>query len=904
MYRKSFARFLAPLFMLSSALPLAAQEAAPAPADDRGGVEEIIVTAQKREQSIDDVGMSIQAATGDQLAELGVTDTTQLDRVVTGFNANVTYYGTAIYTIRGVGFQDTSLAGSPTVSIYIDEMPLQFSAMTSGATLDLQRVEALKGPQGTLFGQNATGGAVNYIANKPTQEFEAGFDVSYGRFNTADISGFVSGPITETVSARVAGRVLRGGPWQKSHTRNASLAPDPFWTANGRTYGRDAEHGDSEFYNARGSLLWEPSDALSVLFTASGFVDKGDSQMPQLYGISPLNNTSPLIGLVANYPVSPRNNRAADWGPCVNTSGTGSGVVIDPDPVFDFPGVGDSNTANRLYDNCKAAERDNTFYSTTLRVDYALTDDLTITSLTSWSKFDRDAALESDGTLYQDYESWQTGYLKALFQEVRVSGSVGGEGNWVVGANYENTSTWDSFLQTYGISSAVPTIVPVPPLTLIPPFNWAGLNATPLGPTNPNNRQTADTFAVFANLEYPVLDSVIVQGGVRYTNQKRDYRGCGSDGGDGTWADISQNIQTLLRYLDDFTTIIPGVDAGPGKCASFGPASQNYAPEPEGFTDELDEDNVSWRVGVNWNATDTMLLYANVSQGYKSGSFPTVASAAFYQLVPAKQEDLLAYEVGGKFGLFDDTVQLNAAAFYYDYTDKQILGAVADPVFGSLPALVNVPESHVVGFELSAILQPIEGLRFSPSVSYARSEVDGTFRGFDPFFRAYDAFNLTPAQNQVLRNASTKDFSGLPFPNAPKWTVNFDSQYEWQVGDWLAFVGANLNYQSATKGFFHDRCNEDPSTVDPVTGFLVSCTSTFRSNDSQAFGDSDLVINARALLDLRAGVEHGAWRVWLYGRNVTNKHYWNQAQHVNDVLLRFTGMPATYGITVSYRYGN
>ena len=210
MKRTFLARSTALVLFVSAFSPALAQEAAtPAPepeaARPSGGVEEIIVTAQKREQNLSEVGMSISAMTGDQLAELGVTDASQLDKVVTGFNYSVTYYGTPILTIRGVGFQDTALASGPTVSVYLDEMPLQFAVMTQGAGLDLARVEALKGPQGTLFGQNATGGAINYIANKPSQEFEAGFDVSYGRFNTADITAFVSGPLTESLSARFAG---------------------------------------------------------------------------------------------------------------------------------------------------------------------------------------------------------------------------------------------------------------------------------------------------------------------------------------------------------------------------------------------------------------------------------------------------------------------------------------------------------------------------------------------------------------------------------------------------------------------------------------------------------------------------------------------------------------------------
>ncbi|MEQ8692193.1 MAG: TonB-dependent receptor plug domain-containing protein, partial [Pseudomonadales bacterium] len=179
----------------------------------RSAIEEIVVTAQKREESINEVGMSIQAATGDRLTELGITDTAELFKVVSGFNSNVTYYGTTIYTIRGVGFQDTALASSPTVSVYLDETPLPYSVLTQGVTLDLQRVEALKGPQGTLFGQNATGGAVNYVANKPTETFEAGIEASAGKYNTYDLQGFVSGPITEALKYRVAARMIQSDGW-------------------------------------------------------------------------------------------------------------------------------------------------------------------------------------------------------------------------------------------------------------------------------------------------------------------------------------------------------------------------------------------------------------------------------------------------------------------------------------------------------------------------------------------------------------------------------------------------------------------------------------------------------------------------------------------------------------------
>ena len=281
----------------------------------------------------------------------------------------------------------------------------------------------------------------------------------------------------------------------------------------------------------------------------------------------------------------------------------------------------------------------------------------------------------------------------------------------------------------------------------------------------------------------------------------------------------------------------------------------------------------------------------NISQGYKSGSFPTVAAAASLQLEPVKQEDLLAYEIGTKLALNEGRIQLNAAAFYYDYTDKQILAAVPDIIFGSLPALVNVPESEVWGGEISLEWYPIDGLRIAPSVSYARSEVKGKFENFDPFFNP-------------VNNANPKDFSGQKFPNAPEWQANLDMQYEWTFGDGIiGFVGMSANYQDETTGFFVDEC-KDPTQPCTREKSITTCTGDCPDLVPNFQGNTDLIINERLLIDLRAGFETQNWRVWAWGRNITDKYYWNQVAHVNDVLLRYTGMPRTYGVSVSYRMGN
>ena len=177
-----------------------------APQATSSGLGDIVVTAQKREQAINDVPLSITAASGEKLANQGITNVADLVKIVPGFNYTESAFATPVYTLRGIGFYDTSLAAKPTVSIYQDQVPIPFSIMTRGATLDLERVEVLKGPQGTLFGSNATGGAINYIAAKPTSTFKAGLDAGLDSFGQVSGGGFISGPISDTLSARVAVR--------------------------------------------------------------------------------------------------------------------------------------------------------------------------------------------------------------------------------------------------------------------------------------------------------------------------------------------------------------------------------------------------------------------------------------------------------------------------------------------------------------------------------------------------------------------------------------------------------------------------------------------------------------------------------------------------------------------------
>jgi iron complex outermembrane recepter protein len=753
------------LGLLSSTAALA-QEAQPNPTN----LGEIIVTAQKRSESINDVGMTISAISGDELISRGITDTSQLSTVVPGFTYTQTGYLTPVYTIRGVGFQDNTLTAPPSVAVYVDEVPLPFSIETQGAALDLERVEVLKGPQGTLFGESSTGGAINYIAAKPTNHFTAGADASYGNYDAVDLQGFVSGPLSDTLRARVSFRSEQRGDWQYNYVDGA-------------------KNGATNLLVGRVLLDWTPTDRLSVEINLNGSDNRSDSQAAQYYGLKAQAGGVATPAELA-YPLAPSNDRAAGWGPSGDLSGN------------------------------------STFYQASGRIDYALVPDVKLTSITAYSRYDRNLPIDTDGTDLQVFDGLEIGYVGTAFQELRLSGDYLNRLNWIVGTNYQHDTSYDSYFMHYP-QSAVTTVL--------------GL---PLTDAKNTDNQAITTKAAYANTDYKIVDSLTVQGGLRYTETDRNYAGCTRDSGDGQAAAVFNKLGLFYRKGAPATTI-----AGPGDCVTILPDL-----EPGMLVTSLDEHNVSWRTGLNWKPTGGVLLYANVSQGYKAGAIPTLSATVSSQDTPVHQERILAYETGFKLTLLDNSLQLDGAAFYYDYTNKQIRGKLPDAIFGNISGLVNVPKSKIEGLEFSAIWKPMAGLTISPSATLAESRIEGNFVNFD-----------------LLGNKA--NFTGEALPYAPKWTGNVDANYEWPIkGGWNAFVGSNLSFESATNG---------------------------------GFGDLPLfAIKAYELLDLRAGVEtpDGHLRFSVWGRNVTDTYYWTSASHLVDQFTRFTGMPATYGISVSYRY--
>ncbi|MEQ8558164.1 MAG: TonB-dependent receptor [Henriciella sp.] len=850
----------ASLFILAGLAPAVAQEGTvetdtPAAeetstADDSNmRLQSIQVTAQRREESINSVGMNIQAFGEDTLSDLRVNSVDDLQSVVPSFSVSQSYQGVPTYTLRGIGFNTINLSATSTVGTYVDEVAYPYPIMNSGPVFDIERVEVLKGPQGTLFGRNTTAGLINVVTNKPSEEFEGFSALDVGNYETINYEGMINVPFGDMVQGRLAARYETSDKgWQESISRGE-------------------DRGKIDKLGYRAALAFQPTSDLNIDMSVNGWINKSDTIGGQGFAFTPA--TDPANGNTFNVPGladflannQPNSAEDADWAPrSAREADIGVGQGVDG-PL----------------------EEDSTFIGYKLGVDYQFGDNMRIVSLTGYNDLQREANLDWSGVPYQILIQDVDGEITSLSQEIRLEGSTD-RVDWLVGAYYGKDEITDSnrtLLRDNSNSNQVSTVAaglaaaPVPTVaallgvdpSLLPPAQIAQIEALVAGvnidpetgqpyslPEILNSFQTyedigefeTETASIFANANWQLTDEFELITGIRYTEDSQDYVGCSRD----VNGSMQPNVNIFNRVFYSLTYgVAPPAALEENQCNTYNETENRFG----NVTSDLTEDNISWRVVGNYTPTDDLLLFASVSRGFKSASTPVNAASKAEQNAPAKQEQLTAYEVGVKAGLLDQTLQANASLFYYDYKDKQVSSFFPDDIYTALARLQNAPEGEAYGLDAEVTWLLTDYLTAVGGLTLLQTE--------------YGSFPTTDFAGNPT------NLQGDPFLYSPERTMSLSLLYDDTLTDTLGLRGA-----------LSARWQSDSTAGDPDNPLY----------DIPSYG----VVNGSIGV---YGIDQN-WEVSIWGKNLLDEYYWQQITSNANVILRFAGRPRTFGASLTYRF--
>ncbi len=617
----------------------------------RQGLEEVIVTAQRRAEGLQDVPISVQAFDTQQILDLGAQDIADIGF----FTPNVDFSRGANqprYKIRGIGTDDFGVGADPAVGVYIDGIYIGRSGGSKIAFNDIERVEILNGPQGTLFGRNAAAGAIQYITRKPVDGYEGWARATVGNYDRMQFEGVYNMPLTDNLYWRT------GALWNE---RDGYI--DNNFTGN--------EVGDEGNWSINSQLLWLPTDRLEVRFRVE--YDEVDQYSRA--------SSSATLG--------PRDNAAA---------------FENIESIADFD-----------------EERD--LFGTALHLNYELTDTVTFRSISSYREYDSENPEDKDGQTNPefDFDDLNAEDNEQWSQEFRFEGDIGDRFTWLTGAVYfkeEAEQRSGINLDTRAVDRLIiereagfPYEAVTPGLGFdlafqvfgdLPRIYENGQQALAAGRYTENVDVDGDyeSWAVFADATYSILDNLDLTLGIRYTEDEKEFG-----------RNVKYNDFGIWFAFDETR-----VDA-----------NGNLVPFPEGtqgtFTQKETWDDTTGRAVLDWRVTDDVLLYASYAEGYKAGGFNSASPRG--DDPPFDPEEITTWELGIKSSWFDNTLRFNAAYFDYEYDNLQELvfvdAACLGADFGAYQFLTSDIEGD--GYELSLNWLPVEGLQLWANAGKVEADV-------------------------------------------------------------------------------------------------------------------------------------------------------------------------------------
>jgi iron complex outermembrane receptor protein len=661
---------------------------------DGAGIEEIIVTAQRREENLQDVPISVSAFTAEQMAARGTSDISRLEGQVPGFTFGRSG-SDARPAIRGVRTENVGVNGDTTIGFFIDGVYQSRASQATTGFVDIERVEVQRGPQGTLYGRNTFGGNIVISSAKPSLEgYFGGMDLTVGENGRFRTDAFVNAALSDSVAIRIA------GSYEKSDGYVKNVNP----------LGNNLFDDDNRY--VRGSLLLQPNDAFSALikFDYSRRVGAGGSAFGYKLAGSyfdvasrqQLYNATPVFGL---------NTRGGNRDG-VNDALPGSAVATSDlgVPIF---AAGDPYTIDT--DQKTILDLENKAWTANLAYDFG---PVTLKSITGYTDFGAIRTSDTDFSANQIGVDFQDTRAKTFSQELQLlSSDTESALTYVLGAYYFKDKLTGIF-----INEQYPRII----RNVTPNLNLAANG----GGFYDQQRAETESYAAYAQASYAITEQLKFTAGVRYTSDKKDFAFANANAilpTAGT-PPVPQGTAITLR-----TGPIPnsafGTEGAATNCTytSFPPPRSGFQCLASNTTiltgatyDTKKFNKTTWRAGLDYQLSDDNLMYASVSTGFRSGGFNSGQGPAALQPT-FNPETVIAYEIGSKNRFADNTIQINLAAFYNNYKGLQEQRQV--PVGATTLSIIeNSGKARSYGAEAEMIWQPVDALQIGATFAYLNAK--------------------------------------------------------------------------------------------------------------------------------------------------------------------------------------
>ncbi len=683
-------------------------------------IEEVVVTAERRAESLQDVSVSVSAFDEEALQLGGITDVSRLELLVPGLN--YAFAGNdAKFNVRGANSTNTFGDNSSIVGAFVDGVYQARASQQTRAFFDVQRVEFLRGPQGTLYGRNTFAGALNVFTNTPDLEDGIGgnVDVALMRFDRIRTEGALNLPFNDQFGIRIAGFV------DKSDGYIENIA--------GPDIGAQDDRG------MRLTALWAPTDRLEIIGRYTRVEEDG--------------NEAGLFGYTFNCRFETPEGVTDPFGSVRNCESPIRGASVNGEVQGIASNGPDGDPWKVAQDYVRPVDLTDETFSLTVRYDW---DALSLTSITAANDYTNDINFDFD---FSQSPHSNGGYLEesqGWSQELQLTSNHGGPFQWTAGIYYSELEDYSSFY-IYNQTEREPDSSR--PSVTIPQGTFTLLQATNLLSTVTSlngffaNAVLIDTdyFGAYAQGDFSVTDTVRLIAGIRYNDEEK-FASCG-----GSNFSAGDRVVNVVDDAPGSSPLILPTNASDLFTYNCAAADAETSPTPASF------DNITWRVGAEWDVNDDVMAYLTASTGYLSGSTSVNATT--------DEQESQVIEIGVRSVLADDRLQLNGAFHITEYTNlltqqQRIIAGIAD-TFST-----NGGDIEAYGLELDAVWLPTDNLQLTGTFAYLKSEF-GEFGQQNPY-QLY--------RGEVLENNFVNQ-NGEVTPWSPEITFGASAAYFIDMGD-------------------------------------------------------------------------------------------------------------------------